>query len=124
MSNETVLIIGGFYNVVLVVFHLLFWKLFNWKKSLKKLLFVDRATMQVLNLALTFVFVIFAYISFFHSNELVTTSLGKSLLKFMSVFWFLRAAYQIIFYGLKNKTSIFFFVYFFCGGVIYLYSVI
>ncbi|MEE9429985.1 MAG: hypothetical protein V3V16_03025 [Melioribacteraceae bacterium] len=99
MSNEAFLVVGGVYNITLILFHLSFWKIFNWKKDLKRITFINRAIMQVLNLSLTFIFVIFAYVSFFHSYELLTTSLGKTLLLLISIFWFLRAVYQIMFYG-------------------------
>lgn len=124
MSNETILAIGGVYNLALIIFHLFFWKLFSWKKDLKRIAAINQATMQVMNIALIFIFAIFAYISFFHTNELLTTSLGKSLLVLVGFLWLFRAVLQIIFYGLKNKISFLFFIYFILGGVIYLYPII
>ena len=124
MSNETILNIGGVYNLALIIFHLFFWKLFSWKKDLKRIAAINQATMQVMNITLIFIFAIFAYISFFHTNELLTTSLGKSLLVLVGLLWLFRAVLQIIFYGLKNKISFLFFIYFVLGGVIYLYPII
>ena len=121
MNLESILFAGGIYNIILIIFHLLFWKLFKWKKDLASLTFINRAVMQVLNLSLTFVFLIFAYISLFHAQELLSTNLGNTLLLLISIFWFLRAIEQIIFFGLKNLTSIMFFVFFLLGSIIYLY---
>jgi len=121
MNLEAVLFAGGIYNIILIIFHFLFWKLFKWKKDLASLTFINRAVMQVLNLSLTFVFLIFAYISLFHTQELLSTNLGNTLLLLISIFWFLRAIEQIKFFGLKNKTSIIFFVFFLLGSIIYLY---
>jgi len=118
---ESVLFAGGIYNIVLIIFHLTFWKLFKWKKDLASLTFVNRAVMQVLNLSLTFVFLIFAYISLFHVQELIGTNLGNSLLLLISIFWFLRAINQIVFFGLKDITSTMFFVFFLLGSIIYMY---
>jgi len=118
---ESVLFAGGIYNIVLIIFHLTFWKLFKWKKDLVSLTFVNRAVMQVLNLSLTFVFLIFAYISLFHVQELIGTNLGNSLLLLISIFWFLRAIEQIVFFGLKDITSTMFFVFFLLGSIIYMY---
>ena len=123
MLNGTILTIGGVYIVALIIFHLFFWKLFSWKKDLKRITPVNRSTMQVMNLALIFIFAIFAYISFFHTSELLTTSLGKSLLVFIGLLWLFRAVLQIIFYGLKNKISFMFFIYFILGGTIYLFPI-
>jgi hypothetical protein len=36
--------------------------------------------MQVLNLCLTFAFLVFAYLSFFHATELLATAMGHALL--------------------------------------------
>jgi len=123
LQNETILTIGGVYIVALIIFHLLLWKLFSWKKDLKRITPINRSTMQVINIALIFVFAIFAYISFFHTSELLSTSLGKTLLMLIGLLWLFRAVLQIIFYGLKNKISFMFFIYFILGGIIYLFPV-
>jgi hypothetical protein len=121
MNLESVIFAGGIFCVILIIFHLSFWKIFNWKKDLARLTFINRAVMQLLNLSLTFTFIIFAYISLFHAQEMLSTNLGNSLLLLISILWFLRAVEQIIFFGLKNKTSLMFFVFFLLGSIIYLY---
>ena len=119
MSNETILSIGGAYNLVLAVFHLAFWKLFQWKQDLATLTRLNRAVVQILNLSLTFVFLLFAYISLFHANELLHSKLGQSLLALIAMFWFLRAIEQIIFFGYRRKASIAFLVLFLVGTGLY-----
>ena len=52
-----------------------------------------------------FVFLIFAYISLFQTDELLTTSLGKSLLAGMALFGIFRAIEQFIFFELKLLRS-------------------
>ncbi len=111
--------IGGFYNILLVVFHLSFWQLFNWETDLRKLSFINRAVMQVINLSLTFVFIIFAYISLVHTNELLSSALGQSLLSLMAAFWFLRSIEQVIFFKLKSRLSFAFLLFFLIGTVLY-----
>ena len=120
MSN-TLIIIGGIFHLGFAVFHLFFWRLFNWKKDLASLTYINRAVMQILNLCLTFVFFVAAYISIFHSRELVATSLGNVILVSISAFWLLRFIEQIIFFGLKKRLSITLTVLFFAGFVIYLF---
>ena len=117
---EALIIIGGIYCLAFVIFHLTFWKLFNWREDLASLTFINRAVMQVLNISLTVAFFIFGYISLFHVQELQTTSLGRSLLLLISIFWLLRAIQQIIFFGLKNRLSLIFFLVFMAGFAIYL----
>jgi hypothetical protein len=122
MTSETVLFIGGVYILLLVLLHLMFWKLFDWKNDLGKLSFINRQVMQILNLTLTSAFIIFSYISIFHSTEMLTTDLGKVLLLLISIFWTLRAIQQAYFFGLKNRASLAFFAFFLLGSIIYLWS--
>lgn len=102
---KTLIVIGGFLWLAVFVFHLFFWKLFDWKHDLQSLTDVNRAIMQVLNLCLMLVFLIFAYISIFHTDELLTTSLGKAMLVGIVLFGVFRAIEQVIFFDLKHLRS-------------------
>lgn len=110
---------GGIYCLGFVIFHLMFWRIFNWRDDLRSLSFLNRAIMQVVNLSLTFAFVIFGYISLFHSKELLHTSLGHSLLILITLFWLFRAIEQIVFFKLKHLGSVVFFFVFLSGAVLY-----
>lgn len=117
--NETLIIAGGVYTVGLIIFHLLFWKIFRWPESLMTLSRVDRATMQVLNISITFIFVIFAYLSFAYTDALLNTELGNVLLMSISMLWIFRTLQQILFYRLKHKASVGLTFYFFLGACLY-----
>lgn len=118
--DEIVILAGGIFNLGFAVFHLFFWRIFDWKKDLASLSYINRAVMQILNLCLTYLFLVMAYISFFHRLELLQTSLGNTVLIAFSIFWFLRMLEQVIFFGVKNPLSIAFTVTFLLGSVIYL----
>ena len=124
MNSETVIIIGGIYNLSFALFHLMFWRLFRWKEDLASLTRINRAIMQVINLCLTFVFLAFAYISLFHTTELLSTSLGNTLLVLIFIFWILRAIEQIVFFSLRKKISVTLLVVFVFGALIYLLPVL
>jgi hypothetical protein len=117
--KETLIISGGIYTIALIVFHLLFWRIFNWPETLIALNNVNKATMQVLNISITYIFFIVAYISFMHTHELVYTRLGRSLLALISGFWLFRAAQQVLFYKLKHRASVGLAFYFLLGAVLY-----
>lgn len=117
--NEHLIIAGGFYNILLIIFHLLFWRLFKWPETINSLNYVNKATIQVLNISITFIFFIFSYISFAHTQELINTPLGHSLLILISALWFFRAAQQIYFYKLKHIASIGLTFFFILGGMFY-----
>ena len=116
---ESLLIAGSMYNLMFALFHMMFWRIFNWKSELSHLNFMNRAIMQVLNLCLTFCFLTFSYVSWRHASELLTTPLGHTVLAGIAAFWFLRAIEQIVFFKLKHWGSILFLLAFVCGTVIY-----
>lgn len=117
--NEKLIIAGGIYNIVLIIFHILFWRLFKWPETLKPLNYVNKATIQVLNISITFIFFIFSYISFAHTQELLNTPLGNSLLALISGLWLFRVAQQIIFYKLKHMLSVGLTFFFLVGSFLY-----
>ena len=119
MRPESAVLIGGAFNVVFAAFHVSFWRLFRWRAELQKLTSLNRAIVQVLNLSLTFAFIVFAYVSLLHSEEMLATPLGRSLLFLIAAFWYLQAAEQIVFFGLRRPLSIAFFVIFVIGGTLY-----
>ena len=116
---ETLIKAGGFYNIILVIFHLLFWRIFNWEQELRSVSSLNRSIMPVVNLSLTFVFVIFAYISLVHSTELLTSPLGNSLLILIALFWLARSLLQVIFFKLDHWLSSAFLCYFLAGAALY-----
>jgi hypothetical protein len=117
--DEILLVIGGIYNLLFAVFHLLFWKIFDWKNDLASLTSVNRAIMQVINLCLTFVFIIFSVISLLYPDQMIGTDLGRTLIFLIVIFWFLRAVEQIIFFRLKNWLSWAFLFVFLIGTGLY-----
>ena len=116
---NTLIIIGGFFGLAFFVFHIFFWKIFDWKRDLKSLTSINRNVMQVLNLCLMVCFLIFAYVSIFHTVELLTTGLGRSIMFGIAGLWLFRAVMQPMFFGLKNSISIAFFIVFLIGAGIY-----
>ena len=116
---ETLIKTGGFYTIGLVIFHLLFWHIFNWKHELKQVSLLNRAIMQVLNISLIFAFIIFTYISLVHTDDLLTSALGHSLLVLMALFWLARAIQQIVFFKLRHWASWAFLLLFLSGAALY-----
>ena len=110
---------GGLYNIALIIFHLLFWRIFNWNEDLRRLSFLNRAIMQVMNLSLVVVFAMFAYLSLIHHGQLLSTTLGRAVLLSISVFFFLRALLQVVFFRLQHWGSVAFLVFFIAGGILY-----
>lgn len=105
MKTKRLLQIGGIINLLLVVFHLSFWKLFNWRESLASLSSDDRAVMQVLNIHTAYVLAVFAIVSLVFPNEMSTTKLGRIISLSIAGFWILRALNQVVFWGILSAGS-------------------
>ena len=118
--TDAMIFFGGVFNLGFAIFHLMFWRLFRWREDLASLTYINRSVMQILNLCVTFVFLVMAYVSFFHRPELVQTSLGKTILVAFSLFWFLRMVEQVVFFGVRKKMSVILTLVFLLGGVVYL----
>lgn len=119
MDNKLLIIVGGYFHLLFAVFHLFFWRVFNWKKDLAYLTNVNRGIMQVLNLCLTFVFFVIAFICISYPGELLTSQLGRVILISISIFWLFRTIYQFLFFSLRKKFSLILTVLFVAGFIIY-----
>ena len=95
-------------------------KVFHWREDLRSLARVNIALVRVINVQLTYVLFVFAYVSLFHWQGLVSTDIGRAVLVCISIFWFARAAGQVVFFNIRNRVSKFMFVMFIFGGTIYL----
>jgi len=118
-NPEKLLLVGSFFHLAFVAFHLLFWKLFDWVHDLKKLSHINKSVIQILNLRLIFVFIIFAYISYFNTGEMLTTQLGLTLIAAISLFWGFRSIEQIIYFGVKKFASNILLLLFILGFTLY-----
>lgn len=116
---KSLIVAGGLFHLAFAAFHLLFWRVFEWKEELRRLSSINRGVMQVLNLCLTFVFLAFAYLSLIHTRELLSTSMGHSLLSLIALFWLLRAGEQLLFFTLRHWSSWLFFALFLVGALLY-----
>lgn len=121
MNNlaEVSLFAGGIFNLGFTIFHLFFWKLFDWKKDLAALTPVNRSVMQILNLCLTFLIFVMSYVSLLLPQDMLTTNLGKSLLVAFALFWFFRSLEQIFVFEVKGRLSVAFTLIFLLGSIFY-----
>ncbi len=99
--------LGGWMSLGWLIFHCFFWRLFDWKSQLRKMSAVNRGVTQVLNLCLSFVFLLFALVSLLYADELLKPGLGRAALAGMGVFWLLRLIEQPVFFGFSRVSNIF-----------------
>lgn len=92
-------------NLAFLVFHLAFWRLFDWGRELTKLHWANRAIMQVMNLRLIYVFGLFAALQIGFGEALLGTALGRFVQGGIALFWGLRAIEQVVFFRLWHIAS-------------------
>ncbi len=118
--NKILLSVGGAINLLLGIFHLSFWKIFNWPETIASLDFMNKAIMQVLNIHTAFVILVFALVSFFFQGELMKTRIGRLITGIIMVFYFLRAANQMIFWNPGHPLTWAMTLVFIAIGMVYL----
>lgn len=105
MKSQVWIYAAAGFNAALALFHLGFWRLFRWKEELPKLHPVNRGVMQVINLMLTFVFLLMAGLQMLLPGEMSSTALGRLLTAGLTAFWLLRAILQPVFWRTMPKAA-------------------
>jgi hypothetical protein len=96
---------GGLFHLGFAVFHAAFWRLFHWRLDLGRITFLNRQLVQLLNLSMIFMFVLLALLQLAHAKEIATTSVGRTLLGGMALFWLLRGIAQGVFFTWKHRST-------------------
>ena len=120
MNKITILFICGIYNLLFAIFHILFWKIFNWKKDLKRISIASRAIMQILNIRVIYIFLLMAFIYLFYPEQLIETRIGYILFIGFTVFWIGRTIEQFIFLKVRSKMVNVLTIVFIIGIIIHL----
>ena len=97
MHPDVPLLLCALHSFGFAVFHLAFWKLFDWKRELARVGLPTRAITQILNLRLVYVFLGAGTMCLLFPAELRGTPLGRALLWFMVLFWLGRTIEQFVF---------------------------
>ncbi len=114
MLTAAALFNGGF-----GVFHVLFWRIFGWPRTLQSSGPVNAGITQVLNLCLTFVFFAMAIGLGLSARNEAHLPATEPLLATAAAFWLFRAALQPVYFGLKHPASIILFAIFLAGAAIH-----
>ncbi len=102
MGREFFVISCGIFNISFGILHLFFWKLFDWKHDLQKISYYNRATLQILNLRMIYVFISVGFIIVLFRADIMYSTLGDAILVGVLLFWLGRLIEQVIF--LREKS--------------------
>jgi hypothetical protein len=110
MEKELLLKIGGIYNILCALLHVLFPRMFKWGKILKLLpgdkRLILEPSLHIMNWCMAIFWVILAYISLVYTSELLLPGLGRTLLASIVIFWVIRIfVLQPVYIGIRDPRS-------------------
>lgn len=91
---------AAFFNIAAAIFHIGFWRIFGWPKSLAGAGRINRSTIQVLNIVLIYVFLAYGGALLW-----LGSAAPGVLLVAGGGFYLLRVALQPLYYGLLHPAS-------------------
>lgn len=98
---EVQLKIIGISLIILALIHSIFPTYFNWKHDLKPLLLVNRQMMIVHTFFIALTVLLMGVLCLMNSNDLLETSLGKTICFGFGIFWTFRLVFQFFVYSPK-----------------------
>lgn len=116
MTTSMPVFSSGIFNLAFALFHIGFWRIFNWPGSLGSLGAVNRQILYVLNLAVTAFFMLSGALLLAYPDDVTSTGLGAALLWGLTLFWLLRAFLQPAMFGLQKPLSTVLFLVFLFGA--------
>lgn len=119
MNRDALVFACGVHSLGFALFHLAFWKLFDWPRALKSTNTATRAVTQILNLRLIYVFLGVAALCFFLPGDLSGTRLGHAILAGMSLFWIGRTIEQFVFLRVDHPLAHGLTILFVVGAVLF-----
>lgn len=105
MRGQGLVFAAGVFNGLFAVFHMFFWKLFNWPASLAALDATNRELMPIFNIHTVFVLVFFAYACFAHAKDLAQIRMGRRVSLAIGGFWILRTVNEFLYFDSAQPKS-------------------
>ena len=97
MTNDSILMLCGLHSFGFAAFHLAFWSLFHWSKTLASTTHANRAILQIANIQLIWIFLCVGGVCLRFPDALIETALGRAVMLGMSGFWIVRLIQQFVF---------------------------
>jgi hypothetical protein len=101
--DAALLIACGVHSLAFAIFHLAFWRLFGWPRTLQTTTVANRAILQIANAQLVLVFAGVAWLCLAMPDALADTPLGHAVLAGMAAFWWLRLTLQFVWLRVHHR---------------------
>lgn len=95
-TGHWLVLAAGVHAAGFALFHVAFWRLFGWPRTLRDTTFANRAILQIANVQLVVVFAVFAALCFTFTDAVAGTALGRAVLGGMALFWIVRVVTQMV----------------------------
>lgn len=106
MNTEILIYIGGAYQLLWALSHLLFPKQLDWENTLAALDDFNRILMLIFSKLLLVFYLGTALICFVYARELLDTDIGTAVLIFLSSYWIVRAFLQVQYFGFRKANAL------------------
>ena len=105
MKVEILLYIGAVYHLAWALFDFFWPRIFDWKNTLASLDDIQRILLPLTSRMLVVLYLGIAYLSVFHTRDLLVTDLGRTVLVLVSVYWAVRAILQVRYIGFRRANE-------------------
>jgi len=119
MPTDTILLLCALRSFGFALFHLAFWRLFGWPRSLEGTTRPNRAILPIANVQLVWVFLCVGTACLLYPDELTGTPLGRAMLGGMSLFWLIRLIGQFVWLRIDHRMVHALSVLFALGAVLF-----
>lgn len=99
---KTVLLLCALHSLGFALFHLGFWRLFGWPRTLQSTTPANRAILQIANVQLIWIFASIGLLCLLYPEELVATPPGRAVLVGMAIFWTIRFIAQFVWLRVRH----------------------
>jgi len=119
------IITGGIYHLICALFHIAFPGLYKWNLLIKDINQTKKYHIKDIiytsNSLIGLIWLMFAALSLFKTDELISTRLGNFILYIITGIWFVRIFILFpIYTGFRNIFSLLRFIFFIIGFILYL----
>ena len=105
--SKICIVSGGILSFLMVIFHIRFYKLFDWGKEFKSISLKNQRIFYTIHIALLLLFLAFSVLSFTYVNELSqATGLALGITCAYSLFWLWRTIWQIIYFRPPKDSDV------------------
>jgi hypothetical protein len=101
--RKAILYIGGSANLLLAVFHVFFWRIFNWQDELAGLSRETAGILQIGNICVIYFLLFFSASSFILSRHEKTDVFARSIILCIAGFYAVRIVAGSLFFGFSAE---------------------